>query len=99
MEASRSKVEDIIREMRTLLVERYGEDHIPKSLSPDEPLFSIGVGLSSLEAIEFLVLVEQHFGIRIQNLDRLLEDEPTLANFSQFILDHNPTFVPRNSLV
>ncbi|TNE92847.1 MAG: acyl carrier protein [Deltaproteobacteria bacterium] len=40
-------------------------------LDPDAPLFGTGIGLDSIDAVELLVALESHFGMRLQE-DRVL---------------------------
>ena len=41
------------------------EDLRPTELNPDMPLFAGGLGLDSIDALELAVLVERHYGVRI----------------------------------
>lgn len=72
--------------LRTLLAERFGMTG-PNGVSQDDPLFAIGVGLSSLEGIEFLCEVEKEFGLRIKDLDWWVYETPTLGAVAQHLID------------
>lgn len=72
--------------LRTLLAERFGMTS-PNGVSQDDPLFAIGVGLSSLEGIEFLCEVEKEFGLRIKDLDWWVYETPTLGAVAQHLID------------
>ncbi len=41
------------------------EDLRPFELNPDMPLFAGGLGLDSIDALELAVIVERHYGVRI----------------------------------
>ncbi len=78
--------EGTVEALRKLLAERFG-------MPPDEggasdlPLFSIGVGLTSLEGIEFLCEIEKQFGLRIKDLDWWVYETPTLAAVAHYLVE------------
>jgi acyl carrier protein len=41
------------------------EDITPADIEDAAPLFEEGLGLDSIDALEFIVLLEQHYGIKI----------------------------------
>ncbi len=41
------------------------EDLSPSDIQNDAPLFGEGLGLDSIDALEFIVLLEQNYGIKI----------------------------------
>lgn len=41
------------------------EDITPADIKDDEPLFGEGLGLDSIDALEFIVLLESNYGIKI----------------------------------
>ena len=41
------------------------EDLNPEDIQSDAPLFGDGLGLDSIDALEFIVLLEQQYGIKI----------------------------------
>ena len=43
------------------------EDLNPEDIQDDAPLFGEGLGLDSIDALEFIVLLEQHYGIKISD--------------------------------
>ena len=36
-------------------------------INPDAPLFGEGLGLDSIDALELIVLLEKHYGIKIED--------------------------------
>jgi acyl carrier protein len=68
------------------LADRFGMAS-PDGVSADDPLFAIGVGLSSLEGIEFLCEVEKQFGLRIKDLDWWVYETPTVGAVAQHLID------------
>lgn len=39
----------------------------PEEINPDSPLFGEGLGLDSIDALELIVLLEKHYGIKIED--------------------------------
>ncbi len=71
--------------IRRLLASRF---NVPPTAIPDDaPLFSVGVGLSSMEGMELLVELEKEFGVRIKDVDWWVYDSPTLANVAEYLID------------
>lgn len=72
--------------LRQLLAERF-DVCLPEAAEPDNPLFAVGAGLSSLEGIEFLCEVEKQFGLHITDLDWWVYETPTLSAVAQHLID------------
>jgi acyl carrier protein len=41
------------------------QDLVPSGIQDDQPIFVEGLGLDSIDALELVVLIEEHFGIAI----------------------------------
>jgi acyl carrier protein len=39
----------------------------PEEINADSPLFGEGLGLDSIDALELIVLLEKHYGIKIED--------------------------------
>ena len=74
-----------IEVLRRLLAERFGIS-CPQGMAADDPLFAVGVGLTSLEGIEFLCEVEKQFGVHIKDLDWWVYETPTLAAVAEYLI-------------
>jgi len=62
--------EKLINELKTLLIEGlHLEDIEPDEIIVDEPLFSDGLGLDSIDALEIAVLLDRQYGIKITSED------------------------------
>ena len=85
-DAAQLGVEGTMDVLRRLLAERFGMSRAAGS-SADDPLFSIGVGLTSLEGIEFLCEIERQFNLRIKDLDWWVYETPTLAAVARYLVD------------
>lgn len=57
---------ELKEQLKAQIVEQLNlEDVKPEDIRDDEPLFGEGLGLDSIDALEFIVLLEQSYGIRI----------------------------------
>jgi acyl carrier protein len=54
------------RRLKELLVSGLRlQDTDPTTIADDQPIFVEGLGLDSIDALELVVLIEEHFGIAI----------------------------------
>ena len=58
--------ETLKRKLKELLVSGLRlQDTDPASIADNQPIFVEGLGLDSIDALELVVLIEEHFGIAI----------------------------------
>jgi acyl carrier protein len=87
LDAAQLGFEGTVEVLRKLLAERFGITRKSGEVSSDDPLFAIGLGLSSLDGIEFLCEVEKLFDLHITDLDWWVYETPTLANLAQHVIE------------
>ncbi len=87
LNASQLGIEGTVAELRRILVARFRLGKSGEAIGDQEPLFTTGVGLSSLEGVELLAEVERKFGIEFHNIENWFDDSPTLRGVAQHILD------------
>ncbi len=73
--------------VRKLLAARLNVPATVDAIPDDAPLFSVGVGLSSMEGMELLVELEQAFDVRIKDVDWWVYESPTLTNVAQYLIE------------
>lgn len=57
---------DLKQTLKEQIIEQLNlEDLTPVDIQDDAPLFGEGLGLDSIDALEFIVLLEQNYGIKI----------------------------------
>lgn len=57
---------DLKENLKVQIIEQLNlEDVSPADIENDAPLFGDGLGLDSIDALEFIVLLEQNYGIKI----------------------------------
>ena len=86
LDAEQLGFERTLEALRQLLAERFGLTG-PHGVPADDPLFAVGVGLTSLEGIEFLCEVEKQFGLHIKDLDWWVYETPTLAGVAHYLIE------------
>jgi acyl carrier protein len=58
--------EDLKTRLKELLINGLRlQDVAPAGIADDQPIFVDGLGLDSIDALELVVLIEEHFGIAI----------------------------------
>lgn len=78
--------EDIIPKLKSLLVEMLQlSDEVAASIKEDTDLIH-DIGLNSIDALEFLVIVEREFSVIIDDEDLSAELIQTLGNLSDYLL-------------
>jgi acyl carrier protein len=76
-----------VQTLRKLLSERFGIGSESNGVLADDPLFAVGLGLSSLEGIEFLCEVEKQFDLHITDLDWWVYETPTLGDVAGYLIE------------
>lgn len=58
----------LIEKLKTQIIEQLNLAEVkPADIDPDAALFGDGLGLDSIDALELIVLLEKHYGIKIQD--------------------------------
>jgi acyl carrier protein len=70
-----------------LLVDRFQITSCPEHIPADAPLFAVGVGLSSIDGMEFLLELEREFGVRIKDVEWWVNESPTLTNVAEMLIE------------
>lgn len=78
-----------VDEIRRLLVERFQVARSPDLISPDEPLFSAGVGLSSMDGVDLLTEIEKRFNVQLSDFERWIGESPTVTSFAEFLVQQS----------
>ena len=62
------EVNDIIKNLKVQIVEQLNLEEVnPNDIDPNAPLFGEGLGLDSIDALELIVLMEKHYGVKIHD--------------------------------
>lgn len=76
---------DLNTELKQYIIEALNlEDMTPDDIDDEAPLFGEGLGLDSIDALELIVLMEKHYGIRLASAaegKEIFKSIQTMANY------------------
>lgn len=75
--------------LRELLLARLSLERSAAEVDPDTPLFGLGLGLDSIDAIELLVSVEAEFGVTLDSREAMRAMR-TLGTLVDALLEKSP---------
>jgi len=80
-------MDNLLSELKARIIESLRlEDITPDQIDDDAPLFGTGLGLDSIDALELVVMLENHYGIVIKDIEEgrpAFKSVRTLADFVQ----------------
>jgi acyl carrier protein len=82
-----SEMENLIEELKSKIVRLLYLSHVnPADIKAETPLFGGdgGLGLDSIDALEIVIMLEQDYGVKIENKEigkKVLVDFATLASY------------------
>lgn len=79
-----------VNSLRHLLVDQFRVASAPEAIKADDPLFSAGVGLSSIEGMELLTALEKKYGVVIQDLEYWVDEAPTVDGVARYLVANSP---------
>ena len=78
-------MDKLMADLKTQIVEQLNlQDVKPEDIGDDQPLFVEGLGLDSIDALELIVLLQQHYKIKLSNADdgpRVFHSVRTMADY------------------
>lgn len=83
------RLSSIKSKLKELLVSELSlEDIEPSEIADDETLFGEGLGLDSLDAVEIVVLLQRHFGLEVQDMEKGKEIFFSLDTLARYVYDN-----------
>ncbi len=84
-------MEELMMDLKKKIIEALNLKHLkPEDIDNNQPLFVEGLGLDSIDALELIVLMQQHYNIKIANP----EDGPKIFSsvkaMADYITAHKP---------
>jgi acyl carrier protein len=76
---------EIAKRAKELLVSGLRLDIAPADIVDEEPIFGAGLGLDSIDALEFVVLIEEQFGVAIPDETVAKQAFASIAALTDFI--------------
>lgn len=61
-------MEELIENLKAQIIEALNlEEMTPEDIDNDAPLFGEGLGLDSIDALELIVILDKHYGIKLSS--------------------------------
>ena len=60
----------------------------PDDINADDPLFSEGLGLDSIDALELIVMMEKYYGIKLQDASESKAIFKSIRTMAEYIANH-----------
>ena len=85
-------MEQLIANLKKQIIEALNLKHLkPEDIGDDQPLFVEGLGLDSIDALELIVLLQQHYNIRVANPQDGPKIFRSVKTIAEFIQTNKPT--------
>lgn len=83
-------MEQLINELKVQIIEALSlEETCPQDIDANAPLFGDGgLGLDSIDALELIVMLEKHYGIRLTNPAQGKAIFTSLASIAEYVKDN-----------
>jgi len=84
-------VDPLREQLKEILVRRLKLERAPESIADDEALFDpAGLGLDSIDALEFVLGIEQELGVQVGNEEVAGEALGSIEKLADFLRAQNP---------
>jgi acyl carrier protein len=82
-------MEQLMANLKKQIIEALNLKHLkPEDIGDDQPLFVEGLGLDSIDALELIVLLQQHYNIRITNPQEGPKVFRSVKTMAEYIKEH-----------
>ena len=82
-------MEDLILKLKKEIIGILNrEDLTPEDIDAEAPLFGDGLGLDSIDALEFIVLLEETYGIKIEDPKKGRKIFYSVKTMADYIQEH-----------
>ena len=84
-------MDELVTELKQRIVSHLEIDDLEAdAIDADEPLFVEGLGLDSIDAVELVVMVEKHYGIKLDEMESAKAAFRSVRTLAEFIESHRP---------
>jgi acyl carrier protein len=82
-------MEQLMANLKQQIIEALNLKHLkPEDIGDDQPLFVEGLGLDSIDALELIVLLQQHYNIKLENPQDGPQIFKTIRSMANYITAH-----------
>ncbi|HEY8934661.1 MAG TPA: phosphopantetheine-binding protein [Cyclobacteriaceae bacterium] len=82
-------MEALMTDLKTKIIEALNLKHLkPEDIGDDQPLFVDGLGLDSIDALELIVLMQEHYNIKIADPEQGPKIFKSVKTMAEYITSH-----------
>lgn len=82
-------MEELMYNLKVQIIEALNLEEItPDDIDNEAPLFGDGLGLDSIDALEIILILEKHYGIRLADPAEAKPIFKSIATLAQFITEN-----------
>lgn len=82
-------MDPLLDELKVKLVQAVGLTDIrPEDITPDQPLVGEGLGLDSIDVLELVVMLEEDYGVKIDNKELGRKVFTSLRSLADYVREH-----------
>jgi len=82
-------MEKLMEELKKQIVAQLNLQNVkPEEIGNDEPLFQEGLGLDSIDALELIVLLQQHYNLKLSNAEDGPKVFKSVRTIAEYITKH-----------
>jgi acyl carrier protein len=87
-------MDKLMSDLKTQIIAQLNlQDKKPEDIGNDDPLFQEGLGLDSIDALELIVLLQQHYNIKLSNAEEGPNVFRSVRTMAEYITAHQSTKV------
>lgn len=82
-------MEELVQNLKAQIIEALNLKHLtPADIGDDQPLFGEGLGLDSIDALELIVLLQQHYQIKVADPQEGPKIFRSVSTMAAYIREH-----------
>ncbi len=82
-------MDKLMSDLKTQIIAQLNlQDVKPEDIGDDQPLFKEGLGLDSIDALELIVLLQQHYKIKLSNAEEGPKVFHSVKTMAEYITAH-----------
>jgi acyl carrier protein len=84
-------MEQLVAELKRHIIDTLElEDITPEQIETEAPLFREGLGLDSIDAVELVVMIEKHYGIKMKKMATARAAFESVHTLAEFVTQNRP---------
>jgi acyl carrier protein len=83
-------MDKLINDLKVQIIAQLNLQIKPEDIGDDQPLFAEGLGLDSIDALELIVLLQQHYKIKLSNAEDGPKVFKSVKTMADYIMAHQP---------